>query len=372
MDDAENSVGRSAPPVRWAIHGQRILAAAWLAFDMRKLTIAAVGLLILQLGWTVLDGAFAGSAEVTPWVLETGEAMVRPSERFSWSWVTVERLSHRLFEPSRILLAPFGTFLDPHSPGLSKLHALIAVVWLFVVWGPAGGAIARMAVVQVAQSRRVGIGEAVRFGWKSAGALILSPLCPLIGLTFCTLAGLVLGLIYRVPGGSAVAGVLLFIPITVAVVMTLFVGAIAAGWPMFHAALASGAEDALDAMVRTYSYLTQRLALFGIGVAIAWATGLAGLALAELVVDTVIQLAEWSVALTGPGPEIAALFAGSEPRMTGLAPAAHRFWLGVARLAGQAWVYSFFWTAASLIYLGLRHEVDGTPATAVDPPEPPR
>lgn len=372
MDDVENSVGRPASPVRWAIHGQRILAAARLAFDVRKLAIAAAGLLVLQLGWALLDGAFAASAEVTPDVLEAGEAAFGPSGRFAWSWGTVQRLSHRLFEPSRTLLAPLGTFLDPHAPGLSKLHGLLAVGWLVLVWGPAGGVIARMAVVQAARSRRIGLGEAVRFGRNSAGALVLSPLCPLIGLAFCVLTGLVFGLIYRVPGGPAAGGVLLFIPMCVAVVMTLLVAALVAGWPMFHAAVATGAEDALDAMVRTYSYLTQRLALFGIGVAIAWATGLAGLALAELLVETVIRLTEWSVALTGPGPEIASLFDGSGPRPAGMAPAAHRFWLGVARFAGQAWVYSFYWTAASLIYLGLRHEVDGTPPTFVDPPEPPR
>ncbi len=372
MDDVENSVGRPAPPVRWAIHGQRILAAARLAFDVRKLAIAAAGLLVLQVGWTLLDGAFAASAEVTPNVLEAGDPAAGPSGRFSWSWDTVGRMSLRLLEPSRILLAPLGTLLDPHAPGLSKLHGLLAVVWLLLVWGPAGGAIARMTVVQAGRSRRVGIGEAVRFGRDSAVSLVLSPLCPLIGLAFCTLTGLVFGLIYRVPGGSAVAGALLFIPMSVAVVMTLFVAALVAGWPMFHAAVACGAEDALDAMVRTYSYLTQRLALFGIGVAIAWATGLAGLALAELLVETVIRLTEWSVALTGPGPEIASLFGGSGPRPAGIAPAAHRFWLGVARFVGQAWVYSFFWTAASLIYLRLRQEVDGTPATFVDPPEPPR
>lgn len=369
MDDVENSVGRPVAPVRWAIHGQRILAAARLAFDVRKLAIAAAGLLILQLGWTLLDGAFAASAEVTPNVLEAGEG---PAGPFSWSWGTASRLSHRLFEPSRTLLAPLSAFLDPHASGLAKLHGGLAVVWLILVWGPVGGAIARMAVVQAARSRRVGMGEAVRFGRKSAGALVLSPLCPLIGLAFCSLTGLVFGLIYRVPGGPAVAGILLFIPMSVAVVMALLVAALVAGWPMFHAAVACGAEDALDAMVRTYSYLTQRLALFGIGVAIAWATGLAGLALAELLVETVIRLAEWSVTMTGPGPEIAALFDGSGPRPAGPAAAAHRFWLGVARFAGQAWVYSYFWTAASLIYLGLRHEVDGTPASVVDPIEPPR
>ena len=37
-------------------------------------------------------------------------------------------------------------------------------------------------------------------------------------------------------------------------------------------------------------------------------------------------------------------------------------------LVAHGWAYSFFWTAAALIYLWLRHEVDGTPWEDLDPP----
>ena len=64
--------------------------------------------------------------------------------------------------------------------------------------------------------------------------------------------------------------------------MTLLVVALIAGWPFFHAALAAGADDALDALSRTYSYINQRPILYAVGVAIAWATGIAGLALVDI------------------------------------------------------------------------------------------
>ena len=36
------------------------------------------------------------------------------------------------------------------------------------------------------------------------------------------------------------------------------------------------------------------------------------------------------------------------------------FWTGCIRLLGTAYIYSYFWTAASAIYFLLRQSVDGT------------
>ena len=38
-------------------------------------------------------------------------------------------------------------------------------------------------------------------------------------------------------------------------------------------------------------------------------------------------------------------------------------------LIPHAWVYSYFWTATALIYLLLRHDVDGTAWNDLDRPE---
>ncbi len=237
--DEETIDDRSFSPRRWP--GLRIAAAVRMAFDFRKLLISAAGLLLLQLGWTLFDIAFSGSIGVTPDVLPRSPA-ARPVEKLSWSAETVGRLTHRLFEPGRILATPLNAMLDPRSNVPTMLHALAGVAWLIVVWGLCGGAIARIAVLQEAQLRNPGIAEAVRFAWKSGDALVLAPFCFLGALAFCSLSGLLLGLIYRLPGGEAVAGALLFIPLLAGLVMTLLVVTLIAGWPFFHAALAAGAE----------------------------------------------------------------------------------------------------------------------------------
>jgi hypothetical protein len=353
------------PPRRWP--GLRLTAAVRMAFDTRKLIIAAAGLLLLQLGWSLLDLAFLTSAEVTPDVIPRGR-FVRPGDALSLSTDTVARLTHRLVEPARLLLTPLSVLLDPRSGGLTMLHAFLGLAWLIAVWGYCGGAIARIAAVQEARLHQPGIAEAVRFAWKAGIPLILAPCCPLIGLGLCTLTSLAFGLIYRVPGGPAAAGALLFIPLGLGLVMTLLVAALIAGWPLYHAALATGADDALDALSRTYGYINQRLVLFALGLAIAWATGVAGLALLDLLAGGVIRLTQWSLSLTGPRSTIAAFFGMGYADPRTVAARTHGFWLGGVQLVMRAWVFSYFWTAATLLYLWLRGEVDGTPTNVIDSP----
>jgi hypothetical protein len=343
------------------------MAAVRMAFDARKLIIAAGGLLLLQLGWSLLDLAFPGSFDVTPDILP-GNAQIRPSDDLWSSLDSGFPLPHRLFEPARILIAPLSALLNPRSDGLAMLHALLGLAWLLVVWGLCGGAIARATVIQEAHARQPGLGEALRFAGRSAGPLILAPSYPLVAVALCSLTGLAFGLLYRLPAGPAVAGAFLFIPLVVGVVITLLVAALIAGWPLFHAAIASGADDALDALSRVYGYLNQRLAVFAVGLAIAWFIGLAGLALVDLLAGGVIHLTRWSLSLTGPRPLISGLFQGSDADAGTVAAMTHRFWLRAVRLLAHAWIFSYFWTAAAVLYLWLRHDVDGTPATLIDPP----
>jgi hypothetical protein len=332
-----------------------------MAFDGRKLIIAAAGLLALHLGWRLLDAAFVESADVTP-DLMTRPPVAQSSDDFARPAIPIERLS----EPARILITPLLALLEPGSRFLTMLHALLAMAWLIGVWGFCGGAIARIAAIQEARSRQPGVLEAAGFAWRSIASLILAPAYPLLALAFCAVTGLVLGLLYRAPMGSAIAGILLVLPLLAGVVMTLLVAALMAGWPLFHAAIATGADDALDAVSRTYSYLNQRLVLFAAGAAIATVGGLVGLILVDWLAAVVVRLTRWSLSLAGLPSEISDLFGPGPLRHDTVASAAHRFWLGTVRLLTHAWAYSYFWSAATLLYLWLRREVDGTPTTVID------
>ncbi len=344
-----------------------MLAAVRMAFDARKLILAAGGLLLLHLGWSLLDLAFPGSVDVTPDVLTT-DAPTRQGDGLLSSSQAGIPMPHRLFEPARILIAPLSALVNPRSNGPEMLHALLGIAWLMAVWGLCGGAIARIAAIQDAQARQPGIDEAFRFAWRSARPLILVPSYPLVAVGLCSLTGMAFGLLYRLPAGPAVTGALLFIPLAFGLMMTFLIAALIAGWPLFHAAVASGADDALDALSRTYSYLNQRLATFAFGLALAGVIGLAGLALVDLLADGIIHLTRWSLSLSGPRPLISALFLGNATDAGTVAVAAHRFWLGAVRLLAHAWIFSYFWTAAAILYLWLRCDVDGTPTTVIDPP----
>jgi hypothetical protein len=151
-------------------------------------------------------------------------------------------------------------------------------------------------------------------------------------------------------------------------VMAMLVAGLVAGWPLLHAAMAAGADDALDALSRTFSYLNQRLGLFVAGLSLAWLTGIVGLLVVDLLADGVIDLTRWSLSLSAPGPLTAELFSEGDTRAGPIAAATHRFWLGVVRLLASGWSFSFFWTVAAGLYLWLRQEVDGKPWSEVDLP----
>ncbi len=348
--------------------GLRLLAALRLAFDPRKLVLAALGLILLHLGWWGLDLALPASPAVTPAVLDLAQPAAS-TQGTLWPREGVSALTSRLAQPVRLLTTPLGALLDPASGWGTMGHALLALIWLMIVWGICGGALARLAMVQLAATPPCGLVASLRFALRSAGPLIGAPLCPLLALGVCALTGVAFGLLYWLPAvGPALAGAGLILPLLAGLVMALLVAGLVAGWPLLHAAMAAGAEDALDALSRTFSYLNQRLGLFLAGLVLAWLAGIAGFLVVELLAEGVIALTQWSVSLSAPGALTAELFVEGDSPTHPIAAATHRFWLSAVRLLAAGWTFSFFWTAAAGLYLWLRHEVDGTPWTDVDLP----
>jgi hypothetical protein len=349
--------------------GLRIVGAIRMAFDLRKLVIAALGLALLQLGWLLLDRLFPASAAVTPDISAVMGPVGDASGGDSWVSAGLRHAHERLSQPFRDLLSPLLALFDPRSDWAAMLHSILGMAWLLMVWGICGGAICRIVIVRVARMQQTGIGQALSFALHKAFPLILAPFIALGCLAFCgaVLAGF--GLLYRLPFvGGALAGILLVIPLVLGLIMTLLAAALAAGWPLVHAAVAAGAEDALDALSRSFGYLNQRIGSFLAFACFAWLEGLIGIILMDLLAAGVLRLTEWGLGLTAPATQIAAIFDRAGGLDSPVSSAAHSFWLGIVSLVAHAWAYSFFWTAAAHIYLWLRHEVDGTPWEDLDPP----
>lgn len=334
----------------------RLFRAPGAAADPKRLMLAALGLLLLHQGWAALDRAFPGTGHVTPEVLGSWEPLA------TWP-VRPGAVADALAAPFRSVAAPFVSLFTPGRGLRATTHAVLAGVWTLAVWGLVGGAIARVAAVDVTMGERVGLFESLRFAVRKTGSLLGTPLLPGVGLSLVAAGLAAFGVLYRVPGGfgPTAAGALAFLPLLGGLVLALVLLGLAAGWPLMHAAVAVEAEDAFDAMSRSYAYPRQRPWLYLFYGAVALAAGSVGLLFVDLFARAVVALAVWGLSLGAPADTVATLFGEGRATVPPAASAAHTFWLGAVGLLVRAWSYSYFWTAATTAYLLLRREVDGTP-----------
>src|SRR5271157_4287898 len=167
----------------------RLLRAARAAFDISKVVLAAVGLILLQTGWGALDRLFPESSAVTPALhaLPGGASAGTPANLDPTSWEFVRSAGWRLTEPARILATPLISLFALSKGSGWYVHAALAVLWASIVGGIVGGAIARIALLQVSRMQGTGTLGAVRFALRFALPLIATPLFPLLAMGLCAL-----------------------------------------------------------------------------------------------------------------------------------------------------------------------------------------
>lgn len=325
----------------------RLVRAVGIAFELKKLILAGVGLAVLAGGWSLLDLAFEGSTEVTPEVMgDPGDLdpTVYPGD-------LQERILRDLGRPIRLFFAPASVLVGGSRPSLRMLHAGLGLIWAVAVWALFGGAIARVALVEVASIERVGLLSALKFAAKRYPALLITPLCPLLGVALLCLPGIAVGLLAWIPGGvgAAIAQALFALPLLAALGMTLILIGLALGWPLMHLTVVAEGEDLFDALSRSYSYVNQRMGLYLGCLAAAALLGAVGQGLAIVLGYGVVALAGWSSTLSHPVFPLPP----SNP------------WLAVVGYLVRGWAFSYLWSAAAVIYLILRRDVDGTPWHAI-------
>ena len=373
MDDLPKTLHEI--PYRRLFPWVRLFRGIGVANDPKKLMLAALGLVLLHVGWAGLDWLFPASSRVTPAVLPSGRwpALARWADEVGvadrgvdpeWLARRLGGAAWRLTEPARYLVGPFLDIFRVEGDGPTFPHALLAGVWGVVVWGLIGGAIARIAMVQAARSERVEMATALRFAGRKWLPLIVAPLCPLVAVAVFAASCAAFGLLYRLPIalGPIVAGLFAFLPLLAGLVMALILILLAVGWPLMHATVAAEAEDGFDAVSRSFAYVHHRPGHYAAYVALAWAVGTIGLAFVEVFAGLVLHLSQWAVSFGAPRGLLSGLIRYDMPStVVPLARDFHAFWLSVVRLLVHGWVYSYFWASAAIIYLLLRHDVDGTP-----------
>ncbi|WP_406700704.1 hypothetical protein V5E97_18100 [Singulisphaera sp. Ch08] len=350
----------------------RLFRGIGVSIDPKKLFLAAIGLIALNAGWGALDRAFPNSDPRIPAGLSSLAVASTPARGDSGFDLGLSLW--QLTEPVQCLITPFVAIFSVRTGGISLLHAFLAAVWAVVVWGLIGGAIARIATVQVATGERMGVKNALKFAFGKSVPLVLGPLSPLLGIAILTVPCVFFGLLYRLPTsiGPIVAGLLLVLPLLAGLVMALILVGLATGWPLMHASVAAEAEDGFDALSRSYAYVFQRPLRYAFYLILAWIIGLAGIVFVSLFAQLVVQMAQWALSYSAPHDQLQALLQPGRVPLDSAAAKLHTFWLAVVGLLAHGWIYSYFWSAASTIYLLLRQDVDGTDWRQVAlPPAPP-
>lgn len=350
------------------------------SFDLNKIALSVLGLILLQLAWSVLDASLLDSDGVkqlhkSPYAIrwEASETM-NPISGFSGPF---ERLSL----PHRILFSPFMAFVTVHPFDRIGIHAILSLLTTIIIWGVIGGAIARIALVQVGWGRGLGLKGALEYTATHVRPLIMTPLLPLLVILITAVFCGMFGTIFRLPWiGNFLGQALLVIPISLGLLMFVMAAGLIAGWPLMVVSVAAEGEDELDAVSRSFSYVNHRLVPYLFYLAIVLLIGIPGYWLVDLIANGTLAMVQWGLGLTVPHQSVVEMFGIGSPsippaglvesglngeRIAGAGIA--NVWIRFVELAAQSWAFSYFWTSLSMIYLIIRKDVDGAAWSQLKP-----
>lgn len=126
---------------------------------------------------------------------------------------------------------------------------------LLAVWAYFGGAITRIAAVEVASDERIGLKEAGAFACKHYKGYLLTVIAPLVAAGLLLLCVAVWGLVSAIPVVSIVTALLVPLCALAGIAVAVIVVGLVAGSPLLFPALSAEGSDAFDALSRTFSYV---------------------------------------------------------------------------------------------------------------------
>lgn len=181
------------------------------------------------------------------------------------------------FQPRTLQFLPWRWFI---SAPLSLVRhwpvtTLVMGPLLVVVWQVAAGAIARMTAVEIAHGKRMEWTEGLGFAAARWGSLVATVLGPLVLVWGAALLLAAFGaLLLQWPLLNLLGGALYAAALMIGLLMAVGTGAYVIGFPMLAPALMCEGTDPVDAVQRSFAYVTARLPrtlwyllLSGVGVA---------------------------------------------------------------------------------------------------------
>ncbi|WP_417848016.1 hypothetical protein [Thalassoglobus sp.] len=253
-------------------------------------------------------------------------------------------------------------------------HSWVQLVWGLTVCAVFGGAISRMAALELTGHGRSMIRDTI-YAVKQFPTSFFSPALALVAFgglwILCWLAGFV----GRVPVlGELLIGIAWGLLLLVGLLMALILIGLILGWPLMFVSSEVEKNDAFDALSRSLSYLLNRpwYAAFLIVIAILYGTAL--LYFVDWLTRLSVAVSLSSVG-TGLGRDVSFFGlptldqmreASTEVLKNDLAASLMKFWMSIAILVPVAFSFSYFWCSITIGYFLLRRREDGTPINELD------
>ncbi|MBN2475892.1 MAG: hypothetical protein JXB62_14870 [Pirellulales bacterium] len=359
-----------------------LVRAFRMAISFRVLPLAAVAVLLMLCGWAMFGHVFSIDAEAEPWMQPQGGSPwlaidtavadrpempkvpnVADGDRLALAptaWTAFDPLLGTWAHLSRPLWA---ALVSPEAKPSYLACLLLCGLWSLAIWAFFGGAISRMTAVQLACDERVGWAAAMRYACSKWASYFAGPLFPLIGVLLAALPAFVLGLLIWAGGFGVLLAALLWPLVLLAglVMATLLLGLVF-GWPLMWGTISTEGTDCYDALGRCYAYVFRRPLHYLFYAIVAALIGALGWLLVRSFAAGVIGLTYGAAGWLAGGDQIGAILEGSDSLgpVGGVGAALIRLCAGCVKLLAVGYVYGYFWTASTAIYLLLRRDVDAT------------
>jgi hypothetical protein len=319
-----------------------------------------------------------------------------------------------LTEPLVKLLLPVAKVVSPGVSPMTRFYLLLVILWNLAVWAFCGGVITRLAAVQIAGKGPITFRQAVRYVAARYVNYLCAPLIPLTIIAVVALGLIVVGMIGMIPliGDVAIFGLGLPLIIVAGAIMAVFLVGLV-GYPLMYTTLSveGDSSDTFDALSRSINYVYQAPWQYIWYSLVALVYGAAVTFFVLFFTSLMVYLGKWAVS-QAPWNEAAnrkpdylfilapQSFGWRELMLKDSPYAVHEevtirepskrkvveykpnnpdadkqgrgdfwwyntigaglvgLWLGLFFLMMLGFTYSFFWSAATVIYLLMRKKVD--------------
>lgn len=349
-------------PLRRRFPVLRFLEISSLALSPASVIIACLALLVLDATTWVSSPIEEPVAQVLVMRKDQRPVMVESAAIPTSSIAAVSRDISIEVLP---LTAPWSTVVEPaikvvrsETDLFLRLQDLIRAGIAITVWSLVGVILCRRAAFLFAGNDRYTLRSAVGYGSKRLTTALLAPAIAMSASLAVGLFLVVAGFVGRIPYFGSV-WLVVFSPLFMiaGLMIATFLIATVLGWPLMVAAIATDDCDGFGGLSRAFSGITGKPWPFAAYLALSLLVG----SVLALIVSYIGKLSiASSLAFT-------ALGAGGPQTEDALLPSL----VHIVTLIQRGIAASFFWTAATVIYLFLRQEVDGLPLDHIASAEEP-